>query len=97
MTNNTNGIIIEIDFSHTSGTVTPEHLEYTIRSPDLIPYEHIESKGTNTASDEFISKTPIVPLQMCLDDTFIDMSSDDKTTKLKVGILISICIHAYRD
>lgn len=88
--------VLAIDFGNTImpknlSKYVPKELSYTIRSSDPIPnklFDH-DSNGYSVASDILIQKIPVVTLQMCLDDAFIDKAASADTIKPKVFIFIS--------
>lgn len=91
--------VIAIAFDDTGKTV-PKKLNYTILSSELFSKTYFQLGNSNAASDRLIREIPVVPLQMCIDDAFIDISSPEGITKPVVGIFygfltISNCL--YRD
>lgn len=78
--------VLAIDFHNAVGPNVPKTLDYTIRSSQQIQnklYSH-DSDELSTASDRLIQHIPIVPLQMCLDDAFIDLAAPNRSYKPKV-------------
>ena len=77
--------ILGVVFKGSNGfNSTSKHLDYTIKS-DLIPKfpfaSPIDIKGINA----FIDVIPFVQVQMCLDETFLNMKAQNSSYKSEVS------------